>query len=68
MRERTFGFERIETIVSAMRQAGYEPMNQLRGYLTTGNAAYITRSGNARELIRSVPLCDLQMYLQQCVA
>lgn len=68
MRERTFGFERIDKIVSAMRQAGYEPISQLQGYLTTGNAAYITRSGNARELIRSVSLCDLQMYLQQCAA
>ena len=66
MRERNF--ERIERIVSAMRQAGYDPICQLQGYLITGNVAYITRSGNARELIRSVDLWQLQMYLQQCAA
>lgn len=66
MRERNF--ERIERIVAAMRQAGYDPISQLQGYLITGNAAYITRSGNARELIRTVDLWQLQSYLQQCAA
>lgn len=70
MRERTssFGFDRIERIIAALRQAGYDPISQLQGYLITGNAAYITRNGNARELIRSVDLWQLQMYLQQCAA
>lgn len=68
MRERTSTFDRIDSIVAAMRQAGYNPYDQLRGYMITGNAAYITRSGNAREMIRSVDLWQLQMYLQQCVA
>ena len=68
MRERTMGFEHIDRIVAALRQAGYEPFSQLRGYLITGNAAYITRRGNARELIRSVDLWQLQMYLQQMAA
>ena len=68
MRERTMGFEHIDRIVAALQQAGYEPISQLRGYLITGNAAYITRRGNARELIRSVDLWQLQMYLQQMTA
>lgn len=68
MRERTSTFDRIDSIVAAMRQAGYNPYDQLRGYMITGNAAYITRSGNAREMIRSVDLWQLQMYLQQCAA
>ena len=68
MRERTSNFDRIERIVAAMRQAGYDPYAQLRGYLITGNAAYITRSGNARELIHSVDTWQLQIYLQHCAA
>lgn len=70
MRERTssLGFDRIERIIAALRQAGYDPYSQLQGYLITGNAAYITRTGNARDLIRSVDICELQMYLQQCAA
>lgn len=68
MRERTGNFDRIDRIVAAMRQAGYDPISQLQGYLITGNAAYITRNGNARELIRSVDLWQLQMYVQQMAA
>jgi len=68
MRERTPSFDRIERIIAALRQAGYDPYSQLQGYLITGNAAYITRNGNARDLIRCVDLYELQMYLQQCAA
>lgn len=68
MRDGTSNFDRIERIIAALRQAGYDPYSQLQGYLITGNAAYITRTGNARELIRTVDLWQLQMYLQQCAA
>lgn len=68
MRDRTSNFDRIERIIAALRQAGYDPYSQLQGYLITGNAAYITRTGNARELIRTVDLWQLQSYLQQCAA
>ena len=65
MWERTSNFDRIEGIVAAIRQAGYDPYSQLQGYLITGNAAYITRNGNAREMIHSVDLWQIQSYLQQ---
>lgn len=68
MRERTSYFDRLERIVAAMRQAGYDPYTQLQGYLITGNAAYITRSGNAREMILSLDLWQIQSYLQQMAA
>ena len=68
MRERTTNFERMERIVAAMRQAGYDPICQLQGYLITGNAAYITRNGNAREMICTMDLWQVQSYLQQIAA
>lgn len=45
-------FENImDHIVESIRAAGYEPYDQLYGYMKTGDETYITRSGDARKLI-----------------
>ncbi len=41
----------LEYIADCIRQAGCDPAAQLRGYLETGNACYITRTGDARKMI-----------------
>ena len=41
----------MESIVSSIEEKGMDPYAQLYGYLTTGKEDYITRTGNARELI-----------------
>ena len=38
-------------VVEALKQAGYVPYDQLTGYIRTNNLSYITRQGNARELV-----------------
>ena len=43
--------ETIEYIVAVLKEAGYDPYEQLYAYASTGNEAYITRKGNARALI-----------------
>ena len=47
--------ERTETtwksIISSIKKSGHDPYAQIYGYLTSGNDMYITRTGNARELI-----------------
>ena len=43
--------ETIEYIVAVLKEAGYDPYEQLYAYASTGNAAYITRRGDARSLI-----------------
>lgn len=43
--------KKIQYIVSAIQEAGYEPYDQLYAYLQTGNNAYITRKGDARNLV-----------------
>ena len=42
---------RMDRIVKALKDAGYDPYMQLYGYLETGDDTYITRKGNARDEI-----------------
>ena len=42
---------RIDRIVKALKDAGYDPYMQLYGYLETGDDSYITRKDNARDEI-----------------
>ena len=44
----------MESIVSSIEEKGMDPYEQLYGYLTTGKEEYITRTGNARELIKKL--------------
>lgn len=39
-------------VASSLKRAGYDPYEQISGYLKTGNALFITRAGNEREKIR----------------
>ena len=53
----------MESIVSSIEQAGMDPYEQLYGYLTTGKEIYITRNGNARELIQTLDKDDISRYI-----
>lgn len=44
--------EAIVTIYQALKEKGYNPINQMVGYLLSGDPAYITSYRNARLLIR----------------
>ena len=55
----------MEHIISALKQNGYDPYEQLLGYITTGESYYITRKGNARELIGGLDLLMLKSYVLQ---
>ena len=41
----------LMTVYSAMREKGYDPVNQIVGYLLSGDPTYITSHNNARYLI-----------------
>lgn len=45
---------RMKEIIQSISDAGFDPFSQLYGYLTTGKEEYITRTGNARELIKKL--------------
>ena len=53
----------MESIVSSIEQAGMDPYEQIYGYLTTGKEIYITRNGNARELIQTLDKADISRYI-----
>lgn len=52
-------------IVESIRQAGYEPYDQLTAYLLTRDDRYITRNGNARHRIKEVDLGKLAIFLRK---
>lgn len=49
----------IMTVFGAMREKGYDPVNQIVGYLLSGDPTYITSYNNARYLIRQLDRDEL---------
>jgi uncharacterized protein (UPF0297 family) len=47
------------TVYNALSDKGYNPINQMVGYLLSGDPAYIPRHNNARTLIRKVERDEL---------
>lgn len=44
--------EILLTVYEALEEKGYNPINQIVGYLLSGDPAYIPRHNNARSMIR----------------
>jgi len=44
----------LQTIHEALKEKGYNPINQIVGYLISGDPAYIPRYKDARNLIRKI--------------
>ena len=42
----------LETVYNSLEEKGYNPINQIVGYLLSGDRAYIPRHRDARNLIR----------------
>ncbi|MDU2065316.1 MAG: IreB family regulatory phosphoprotein [Sporomusaceae bacterium] len=49
----------ITTVYQALKEKGYNPINQLVGYLISGDPTYITSYNNARGLIRQLERDEL---------
>lgn len=57
--------ETVESIISSIKKSGHDPYAQIYGYLTSGNDMYITRTGNARELIKQLDKAQLLAYVKR---
>ena len=57
--------EKLRSVIDSIASAGYNPYEQIYGYYTTGNEVYITRTGNARTLIREIDQKDLTEYIKK---
>lgn len=55
--------KQITYIVGQIRSAGYDPYAQLIGYIQTLDNRYITRRGNARDLILQLDMDQLLQYV-----
>lgn len=56
--------KKILTVVyDALREKGYNPINQLVGYILSEDPTYITTHNNARTLIRRIDRDDLLRVL-----
>ncbi len=49
----------IETVYTAMEEKGYNPVNQIVGYIMSGDPTYITSHKNARSMIMKVERDEL---------
>ncbi|MDQ0244555.1 IreB family regulatory phosphoprotein [Priestia abyssalis] len=62
--------EVLFTVYDALQEKGYNPINQIVGYLLSGDPAYIPRHKDARNIIRKLERDELieelvKSYLKQ---
>ena len=55
--------EILNIVYEALQEKGYNPVNQLTGYLITGDPTYITSYRRARVLIMKVERDEILEYL-----
>ena len=54
----------LTAVYDALKQKGYDPINQIVGYILSEDPTYITNYNNARTLIRKL---DRDEHLQELV-
>lgn len=64
--------ETLKKIYLALEEKGYRPLDQIVGYLVTGDPSYITSHNDARLLMRQIERNDLleeivEYYLKNIV-
>jgi uncharacterized protein (UPF0297 family) len=51
--------EVLTTVYDALDEKGYNPIDQMVGYILSGDPSYITSHNNARNIIRHIERDDL---------
>lgn len=49
----------LQNVYEALKEKGYNPINQMVGYLLSGDPAYITNHNNARSMIKRMERDEL---------
>ena len=62
----------LSTVYEALTEKGYNPVNQIVGYIMSGDPTYITSHNNARSLIMKVERDEiveevLQEYIKEAL-
>ena len=55
----------MSEVYMALQEAGFEPFDQLTGYIRTGNDQYITRRHNARKIVTEMDPELIKQYLKR---
>lgn len=55
----------LTSVYDALREKGYNPINQIVGYILSEDPTYITNHNNARSLIRKIDRDELLHVLVQ---
>ena len=53
----------LTSVYDALKQKGYNPINQIVGYILSEDPTYITTYNNARSLIRKIDRDELLQFL-----
>lgn len=53
----------LTTVYDALQEKGYNPLNQIVGYILSEDPTYITTHNNARSLIRKIDRDELLQVL-----
>ncbi len=51
--------EVLKSVYEALKEKGYDPINQIVGYILSGDPTYITSHQNARSIIRRLERDEL---------
>lgn len=55
---------KLNAVVDALREGGYDPYAQIFGYLKTGDDTLITRRNGARDMIKTINRDYLERYVE----
>ena len=58
--------EILTKVYDALKEKGYNPINQIVGYILSEDPTYITTYNNARSLIRKVDRDELLQAMVKC--
>ena len=56
----------VEKVYAALKEKGYNPVNQIVGYILSEDPTYITNYNNARTLICRIDRDELMQELLKC--
>ena len=56
----------LTTVYDALKEKGYNPINQMVGYILSEDPTYITTHNNARNLIRKIDRDTILQSLVKC--
>lgn len=55
----------MNKIIAALKEKGYEPYEQLYGYIKENEPAYITRHNGARDLLVTLDKKQVERYIKE---